>query len=59
MVFPNPTSSAKSAPLESGELKANSAASTWCGFKSTCALATAPASFSILSDEQRLVNSWA
>src|SRR5882762_5503849 len=56
MVFPKPTSSASNAPFESGELKAKSAASTWCGFKSTCALATAPASFSILSDEQRLVS---
>ena len=34
--------------LESGE-KANSAASTWCGLRSTCAPATAPASFSALS----------
>ena len=36
-------SSANSAPLESGELNANRAASTWWGFKSTWAPATAPA----------------
>ena len=37
MVFPRPTSSARIAPLESGDLKANRAASIWCGVKSTCA----------------------
>jgi hypothetical protein len=57
MVFPNPTSSANNAPFESGELKAKSAASTWWGFRSTCALATALASYSMLSDEHRLVSS--
>ena len=37
MVLPRPTSSARSAPFESGERKANRAASTWCGLRSTCA----------------------
>ncbi len=37
MVLPSPTSSASSAPLESGDLKAKSAASTWWGFRSTVA----------------------
>jgi hypothetical protein len=40
-----------------GELKAKRAASTWWGFRSTCAPATAPASFSMLSEELRLVSS--
>ena len=38
------------------ELVANSAASTWCGFRSTCASSSAPASFSTLSEAQRLVS---
>ena len=37
MVFPSPTSSARMAPFERGDLKAKAAASTWCGVKSTCA----------------------
>lgn len=58
-VLPKPTSSARMAPLESGDLNANSAASIWCGFKSTCASTSAPASFSTLSEAQRFVSSWA
>jgi len=38
IVFPSPTSSARIAPLESGERKAKSAASNWCGFRSIVAL---------------------
>lgn len=38
MVLPKPTSSAKITPLDSGDLKANKAASTWWGFKSIWAL---------------------
>jgi hypothetical protein len=30
--LPSPTSSAKTAPLDKGDLKANKAASIWCGF---------------------------
>src|SRR5690606_4678480 len=37
IVFPNPTSSAKIAPCDNGDLKANKAASIWWGFKSTWA----------------------
>ena len=37
MVLPNPTSSANMAPLDNGDLKANRAASTWWGVRSTCA----------------------
>lgn len=51
IVFPNPTSSARMAPLEKGDLNANNAASTWWGFISTWALATVVENFSPESDE--------
>ena len=38
MVFPKPTSSANTTPLEKGELKAKSAASIWWGLISTVEL---------------------
>ena len=37
IVFPRPTSSARITPLESGDCRANSAASIWCGLRSTAA----------------------
>ena len=39
IVFPRPTSSARMAPFASGERIAHRAASTWCGLRSTLALA--------------------
>ncbi|EKD47332.1 MAG: hypothetical protein ACD_66C00110G0002 [uncultured bacterium] len=57
MVFPNPTSSANMAPLDKGERNANSAASIWCGFKSTCAFDKVEDSFSKPLEAQRLVSS--
>ena len=45
--------------FESGDWNAKSAASTWCGLRSTCASTKALVSFSILLDGQRLVSSWA
>lgn len=46
IVLPRPTSSARTAPFDRGDRKANSAASTWCGLRSTCASAREAASFS-------------
>ena len=59
MVLPSPTSSARIAPRESGFRKANSAASIWCGLRSTWASDRTAVSFSTLSDAQRRVSSWA
>ncbi|MBU6207715.1 MAG: hypothetical protein KGQ42_08515 [Alphaproteobacteria bacterium] len=42
-----------------GEANAKSAASTWCGFISTCAPATATANLSLLSDDRRRTRSLA
>ena len=57
IVLPRPTSSAKIAPLENGDLKAKSAASTWCGFRSTRASESEAANLSILPDGQRFISS--
>ena len=59
MVLPKPTSSARMAPRESGLRKAKSAASIWCGLRSTWASDSTAVSFSTLSEAQRRVNSWA
>ncbi|MFC5128121.1 hypothetical protein ACFPRL_34850 [Pseudoclavibacter helvolus] len=44
IVFPRPTSSARITPGRNGVCNANSAASIWCGFGSTCASNSRPAS---------------
>ncbi len=59
MVLPSPTSSARIAPLESGELKAKRAASIWCGFKSTAAFNSDAFNFCSSFEEHFLVSSQA
>ena len=56
MVLPNPTSSARIAPLDNGDLKANSAASIWWGVKSTCASCRDAVSLPKLSEGRLRVN---
>jgi len=48
IVLPSPASSARMAPFEIGERKANSAASIWCGLRGSCASESTAASFSTL-----------
>jgi len=59
MVFPSPTSSARSAPRDSGERNAKSAASIWCGLRSTVAFGSEEPSFSRLSEGLRRRSRWA
>ena len=55
MVLPKPTSSAKIAPFDKGDLNANRAASTWWGVKSTCASCKEAVSLLISLAGKRLV----
>ena len=59
IVLPSPTSSASSAPFEKGDLNANTAASTWCGFKSMREPMRAAAIRSIVPMGARRVSSFA
>ena len=59
IVFPKPTSSARIAPLERGDLKAKRAASIWWGLRSTWASNKVVANFSKLLEAHFLVSWWA